>query len=86
MLQYSKELKKTTELVFIALLHTAREVDIYSRFDLHIRAVARSEIPGGLVVLGGDIVSPLVEIGLADLPNIGGAKAPQPPPCDGPVM
>ena len=36
LLQYSKELKKTTELVFIALLHTAREVDIYSRFDLHI--------------------------------------------------
>ena len=36
----------------------------------------------GLVVLGGDNVSPLVEIGLADLPNIGGA---QPPPCDGPV-
>ena len=26
----------------------------------------------GLVVLGGDNVSPLVEIGLADLPNIGG--------------
>ena len=49
------------------------------------RAVARSEIPGGLVVLGGDNVSPLVKIGLADLPNIGGAKAPQPPPCDGPV-
>ena len=35
------------------------------------RAVARSEIPGGLVVLGGDNVSPLVKIGLADLPNIG---------------
>ena len=51
---------------------------------LHDRAVARSEIPGGLVVMGGDNVSPLVKIGLADLPNIGGAKAPQPPPCDGP--
>ena len=36
------------------------------------RAVARSEILGGLVVLGGDNVSPLVKIGLADLPNIGG--------------
>ena len=44
------------------------------------RAVARSEILGGLVVLGGDNVSPLVEIGLADLPNIA-----QPPPCDGPA-
>ena len=41
----------------------------------YLRAVARSEILGGLVVLGGDNVSPLVEIGLADLPNIGGAKA-----------
>ena len=50
------------------------------------RAVARSGILGGLVVLGGDNVSPLVEIGLADLPNIrGGLKAPQPPPCDGPA-
>ena len=38
----------------------------------HNRAVARSEILGGLVVMGGDNVSPLVEIGLADLPNIGG--------------
>ena len=48
---------------------------------IHSRAVARSEIPGGgLIVLGGDNVSPLVKIGLADLPN----KPPQPPPCDGP--
>ena len=41
---------------------------------------------GGLVVLGWDNVSPLVEIGLADLPNIGGAKAPPAPtlrrPCN----
>ena len=40
------------------------------------RAVARSENPGGLVVLGGDNVSPLVEIGLTDLPKTGGAMAP----------
>ena len=46
---------------------------------MHIRAVARSEILGGLVVLGGDNESPLVEIGLADLPNIGvGLKPPSP--------
>ena len=32
-----------------------------------LRAVARSENPGGLAVLGGDNVSPLVEIGLTDL-------------------
>ena len=46
----------------------------------HPRAVARSEIPGGLVVLGGDNVSPQVEIGLTDL-----LKPPLPPclrrPC-----
>ena len=40
------------------------------------RAVARSEILGGLVVLGGDNVSPLVEIGLTDPPKSGGAAAP----------
>ena len=52
------------------------------------RAVARSENPGGgLVILGGDNVSPLVEIGLTDLPKTGGGglKPPQPPACDGPV-
>jgi hypothetical protein len=31
---------------------------------------------GGQVVLGGDNVSPLVEIGLTDLPKSGGAAAP----------
>ena len=52
----------------------------------HIRrVVARSENPGGLVVLGGD-VSPLVEIGLTYLPKTGGAKAPpSPPDYDSPV-
>ena len=34
-------------------------------------------LPGGLVVLGGDNVSPLVEIGLTDLPK---TKAPPPAP------
>ena len=33
------------------------------------RAVARSENPGGHIVLGGDNVHPLVEIGLTDLPK-----------------
>ena len=46
----------------------------------HVRAVARSENPGGLVVLGGDNVSPLVEIGLTDLPKTGGALVPPAPP------
>ena len=35
------------------------------------RAVARSENPGGLVILGGENVPPLVEIGLTDLPKTG---------------
>ena len=48
---------------------------LVSIFESPTRAVARSEILGGLVVLGGDTVYPLVEIGLADLPNIGRAKA-----------
>ena len=39
-----------------------------SEKDVHNRAVARSENPGGLVVPGGDNVPPLVEIGLTDLP------------------
>ena len=34
------------------------------------------KIRGGPVVLGGDNVAPLVEIGLTDLPKTGGAKAP----------
>ena len=40
------------------------------------RAVARSENLGGHIVLGGDNVPPLVEIGLTDLPKSGGARAP----------
>ena len=39
------------------------------------RAIARLENLGGLVVLGGDNVSPLVEIGLTALPKTEGAKA-----------
>ena len=50
---------------------------LYKKMSTYIqlRAVARSENPGGLVVLGGDNVPPLVEIGLTDLPKTGGAKA-----------
>ena len=44
------------------------------------RAVARSENLGGHIVLGGDNVPPLVEIGLTDLPKSGGARAPPAPP------
>ena len=35
-----------------------------------------SKIRGGQVVLGGDNVSPLVEIGLTDPPKSGGTAAP----------
>ena len=54
--------------------------------EMLYRAVARSENPGGHVVLGGDNVPPLVEIGLADLPKSGGARAPGPPTCDRPAL
>ena len=42
------------------------------------RHVSRSENLGGRVVLGGDNVPPLVEIGLTDLPKTGGGVR---PPC-----
>ena len=38
------------------------------------------KIRGGHVILGGDNVPPLVEIGLTDLPKSG------PPACDGPAL
>ena len=60
-------------------------VSNYSRRSYHVPGPSQGlKYGGGLVVLGRDNVSPLVEIGLADLPNIGGLKPPQPPPCDGP--
>ena len=43
------------------------------------RAVTRSENLGGHIVLGGDNVPPLVEIGLTDLPKSGGHVPPRPP-------
>ena len=41
-------------------------------------AVARSENLEGHIVLGGDNVPPLVEIGLTDLPKRGGNVPPGP--------
>ena len=43
------------------------------------RAVERSENPGGHVMLGGDNVPTMVEIGLTDLPKSGGHMPPWPP-------
>ena len=40
------------------------------------RAVGSSENPGVPVLFGGHNLSPLVEIGLTDLPKSGGALAP----------
>ena len=56
--------------------------------DTFNRAVARSENLGGHIVMGGDNVPPLVEIGLTDLTKSGGHKPPPPPPpaCNGPVV
>ena len=44
--------------------------------DSKSRHAARVKNPGGQVVLVGDNVSPLVEIGLTDPPKSGGAAAP----------
>ena len=44
------------------------------------RHATRFKNPGGHIVLGGDNVPPLVEIGLTDLPKSGGARAPPAPP------
>ena len=49
-------------------------------FPLHIRAVRRSENPGVPVLFGGHNLTPLVEIGLTDLPKSGGDMAPPAPP------
>ena len=65
--------KKTYYLVFIHYMN-------------YFRAVARSENPGGHIVLGGDNVPPLVEIGLTDLSKSGGGTCPPgPPACDRPA-
>ena len=55
---------------------SCKEGQYMSEYCDSSRAVARSENPGGLVVLGGDNVSPLVERGLTDPPKSGGAAAP----------
>ena len=43
---------------------------------LYCRHVPKSKNLGGQVVMGGDNVPPLVEIGLTDPPKSGGAYAP----------
>ena len=50
--------------------------------QIRLRAIARSENLGGHVVLGGNNVPPLVEIGLSDPSKTGGARAPPAPPLE----
>ena len=54
----------------------------YASRDTIYRAVGRSENPGVPVLFGGHNLSPLVEIGLTDLPKSGGTMAPPAPPRD----
>ena len=74
---------------FWACQSAAQTKSIYVEFMLKCiqrRAVARSENLGGYVILGGDNVPPLVEIGLTDLTKSGGGHGPPgPPACDGPA-
>ena len=48
----------------------------YLQASLLCRDAPRVKNPGGQVVLGGNNVSPLVDIGLTDPPKSGGAAAP----------
>ena len=48
---------------------------------IDFRHVAKSKNLGGQVVMGGDNVPPLVEIGLSDPPKSGGAAAPPHSAC-----
>ena len=49
-------------------------------YTYKLRAVGRSDNPGGPVVMWGHNLPSLVEIGLTDLPKSGGAMAPPAPP------
>ena len=53
---------------------------VVSEFLAPNRAVGSSENPGVPVLYRGHNLSPLVEIGLTDLPKSGGAMAPPAPP------
>ena len=53
---------------------------------IDIRGVSGFLRVGGQVVMGGNNVSPLVEIGLTDLPKSGGAIATPAPPSLTPLL
>ena len=74
---FTKKEKKKKGLVFFCLVSTyyaLHSMQYMLMITVYIRAVARSENPGGLVVLGGENVPPLVEIGLSNLPKTGGGS------------
>ena len=56
--------------------------------DIYVRrsAVGKAENPGVPVLFGGHNLSPLVRIGLTDLPKSGGAMAPPAPPGTTPLV
>ena len=72
-------LLKIHRLGYCFVLLIFQEIFIF-RWNCSDRAVARSENPGGLVVMGGDNVPTLVEIGWIDLPKTGRTKTPPQPP------
>jgi hypothetical protein len=67
-------------------LHSEGIISSEPTFCSMSRHVPKSKNLGGQVVMGGDNVPPLVEIGLTDPPKTGGVYAPLPPPlkhaCD----
>ena len=66
--------------IMICLFHQQQLLITVRGFEICIRALARSENLGGHVVLGGNNLPPLVEIGLSDPSKTGGARAPPAPP------
>ena len=69
----------STQVIIIAESFYYVNYYVKSWSNILSRAVARSENLGGHIVLSGDNVPPLVEIGLIDLPKSVGARAPPAP-------
>ena len=74
--------------LIVPLFHKARLFwkKLLENKSTYFRPVARSENPGGLVVLWWAYSAPLVEIGLTEMSKTGGAEAPPAPTGDSPVF
>ena len=75
-INFSPFLKKKSARLNSKVLNCSKTSTLY-------RHATRVKNPGGHIVLGGDNVSPLVEIGLTNLPKSGGRwrrLTPLPPP------